>query len=299
MNLNEGALEALCDIAIEAAQRAAHYIRDAASSKVTVEYKPGANSLAAQIVTEVDRNSEQLIVDILAPTLSRYELALLSEEREDDGQRLHKAYFWCIDPLDGTLAFTQGRPGYAVSIALVSREGLPVIGVVADPYTGTLYSAIYQQGLKRNGRQWSTTEEDKSAGRTKQLRLPCDRSLMQRPDFDELILGLSEAYHALGFSNLEQHHHAGAVISAIQLLEHPPGLYFKPPKDKPGGGSLWDFAATACLLQEAGMVVGDVTGHPLELNRADSCFMNHKGVLMASDPRLAEIARSVILRHTK
>ena len=56
----------------------------------------------------------------------RYDLALLTEELEDDGSRHVKDYFWCIDPIDGTLPFTQKKPGYGVSIALVARDGASV-----------------------------------------------------------------------------------------------------------------------------------------------------------------------------
>ena len=51
---------------------------------------------------------------------------VLTEETEDDGGRLRADYFWCVDPLDGTLPFIEGRPGSAVSIALIARDGTPV-----------------------------------------------------------------------------------------------------------------------------------------------------------------------------
>jgi 3'-phosphoadenosine 5'-phosphosulfate (PAPS) 3'-phosphatase len=64
-------------------------------------------------------------------------------------------------------------------------------------------------------------------------------------------------------------------------------VYFKLPKAEEGGGSLWDFAATAALFSELGYVASDFYGEPLDLNRADSTFMNHRGVLFATDYSLA------------
>ena len=58
-------------------------------------------------------------------------------------------------------------------------------------------------------------------------------------------------------------------------------------KAEEGGGSLWDFAATALLLAEGGHVASDFYGEPLDLNRVDSTFMNHKGVLFATNDLLA------------
>ena len=60
-----------------------------------------------------------------------------------------------------------------------------------------------------------------------------------------------------------------------------------------GGGSLWDFAATACLFHETGGVATDMQGGPLDLNRADSSFMNHRGVLFATDEALARRIRAM------
>jgi myo-inositol-1(or 4)-monophosphatase len=115
--------------------------------KLTLNTKNGGASLAAQVVTEVDHLSQDIILKTLHPSCLIYDLALLSEESPDDNQRLQKDYFWCIDPLDGTLPFIESVPGYSVSIALVSREGQSMLGVVYDPVTQTLYHAIQGQGL--------------------------------------------------------------------------------------------------------------------------------------------------------
>ena len=54
-----------------------------------------------------------------------YDLALLTEESEDDRSCFEKDYFWCIDPLDGTLPFTRNEAGYSVSIGLVAEMVRP------------------------------------------------------------------------------------------------------------------------------------------------------------------------------
>ena len=66
------------------------------------------------------------------------------------------------------------------------------------------------------------------------------------------------------------------------------------PKAEDGGGSLWDYAASACLFEEAGAVVCDVFGNPLDLNRSDSTFMNHRGALYATDLVLAKHIKKII-----
>ena len=82
-------------------------------------------------------------------------------------------------------------------------------------------------------------------------------------------------------------------MNAMHALENRPGCHLKLPKPEAGGGSLWDYAATACIFEEAGAVVTDMFGNPLDLNREDSTFMNHRGVLYANDAGLATKIREL------
>ena len=149
MKLSTSDLRELADLAILAASKAGQMI--ARSRPREIQYKDmqhaaGGESLASQVVTEIDRHSEDIILDILTPTLERFELGLLTEEQDDDGSRLTNDYFWCIDPLDGTLPFIEGSPGYAVSIALVSSDGTPMIGVVSDPWRRRCFTRSWRSG---------------------------------------------------------------------------------------------------------------------------------------------------------
>ncbi len=284
MTLTDQDLVQLELAAIEAARTAGELI--ATSRPAEVRRKGGDRSLAAQIVTEVDRAAEQLILDGLAPTLSQHGLGLLTEEQEDDHTRFTAEHFWCIDPLDGTLPFVNGDPGYAVSIALVSRSGHPVIGVVFDPVEQTLWSARAGAGTFRNEQPWSMPDV-----RGERLTIFADRSLVGGDD-DERMDQLRRLGAELGLPDVDLRKSTGAVMNACAVLENPPAAYFKFPKPS-GGGSLWDFAATACLFHEAGAAATDIHGDPLDLNRADSTFMNHRGVLYATDERIASALRSL------
>ena len=90
---------------------------------------------------------------------------------------------------------------------------------------------------------------------------------------------------------------AGAVMNAMSVIEcavmekqnpqHNAACYIKLPKPQLGGGSLWDFSATACLATATDTWVSDIHGNPLDLNRHDSNYMNHQGVLYVSERQLA------------
>jgi 3'-phosphoadenosine 5'-phosphosulfate (PAPS) 3'-phosphatase len=280
MNLTSDNLRQLRDSAVAAARAAERCIL--ASRPAEIRYKESGQSKAASIVTEIDRQSQAAILSALAPTLSFFDLAVLSEERDDDGERLRKDFFWCIDPIDGTLPFVEDRPGFAVSIALVSRSGTPILGVVIDPARRRLYSAVRGQGLFVDDRPWSPPAPSKEV-----LSVYADLSLGARADFAEIECRLQACAEESGLSRAQLHFGSGAVMNACHVLEHPPACYFKLPRREPGGGSLWDFAATTCLFAEAGCIAGDMDGRALELNRRDSTFLNHRGVLFATDAALA------------
>ena len=52
---------------------------------------------------------------------------------------------------------------------------------------------------------------------------------------------------------------------------------------------------SAVPAHELGAVASDVYGQPLDLNRADSTFMNHRGILFTTDQALARDMRGLIL----
>ena len=292
MKLELADLQQLADVAVAAALEAGQAI--AASRPEQIEHKDAGDSPSSQVVTEVDRRAEGILVRHLTPTLEPFDLALLTEETEDDRARLVADHFWCVDPLDGTLPFVEGLAGYAVSIALVARDGTPLIGVVHDPVTGTTFAALRGGGATRDGLPWSP---DRS-GRSDALALMSDRSFRARDDHDDVLAAVTAMAADLGLAVEEVPTPAGAVMIALEVLERAPACFFKFPKLS-GGGSLWDFAATACIFDEVGAVATDIHGDPLDLNRDDSTFMNHRGVLFATDDQVAAGVRSMFSRRAR
>jgi len=292
MQLTSDDLTLLSQQAISAAKKAGALITQRAQQPILVQKKEGGDQLASQVVTEVDHLSEALILEVLVPICVTYDLALLTEESTDDKQRLEKDYFWCIDPLDGTLPFVESTPGYAVSIALVSRCGIPQIGVVYDPVKQIIYSAVKGQGAYRNGFSWVLPLPD--ATMKKPLTLVCDRSLVQQAEYPKVIEVFEQMARRQGLTGVQIISQGGAAMNACWVIENYPACYFKFPKPQHGGGSLWDFAATACLFHELGATTCDFYGQPLELNRADSTFMNHRGVIFATDSSLLEQIRTLL-----
>ncbi|MGY8693085.1 MAG: inositol monophosphatase family protein, partial [Verrucomicrobiia bacterium] len=195
----------------------------------------------------------------------------------------------CIDPLDGPLPFIESTPGYAVSISLVSQKGTPLIGVVFDPVESTLYHAIEGEGAFRDHEPWKPDLVPKAS--LKPLSLIGDRSLAQHARYSEIVSETEAIAHERELDGVHSKLTGSTVMNACWTLENAPACYFKFPKPTDGGGSLWDYAATACIFKEAGAFVSDIYGAPLDLNRSGSTFMNHRGILFATDQELAERIR--------
>jgi fructose-1,6-bisphosphatase/inositol monophosphatase family enzyme len=266
----------LNNIAIKAALSAGKVIQQYMNDDVLVEKKKGGTSYASQVVTAVDRACETAILSHLLPSCSEFDLALLSEETEDDGSRFEKDFFWCIDPMDGTLPFINKQPGFSVSIALIAKDGTPYIGVVFDPSTDTLYHAIKGNGAYKNGSPWEIEHTNDH------LTYVTDRKLKDTPHAAKIESLLHENVEKLSLNGIKEMTGAGSVLNGIHVLENGPACMLKLPKKESGGGSIWDFAATACIFQELGLPATNFEGGSLDLNRKDGTFMNHQGVFYAN-----------------
>lgn len=284
MVLKQSDLLKLCHLAISAAKKAGNIIQQYSNKNVTVQNKSTGTSKASQVVTEVDLLCQKAILKTLSPTLETYNLGLLTEESIDNNSRFEKDYFWCIDPLDGTLPFIEGIPGYSVSIALVSKEGIPYIGIIYNPLEDTLYHAIKGMGAYKNGKAWQLEK----AKRDKPLTFICDRSFKRDDNYLLIVNQLEQIAKELAYKNLHIISNGGAAMNACWVLENNPACYFKFPKKDIGGGSVWDFAASACLFNEIGGYTGNFLGGSIALNEKESTFMNKQGVLFASNLKLAQ-----------
>lgn len=265
-------LQHLANIAIEAALSAGKIIQKNMDDNIVVEQKEGGSTYASQVVTKVDRECETIILSHLKPTCKTFDIGLLSEETKDDGSRLKKDFFWCIDPMDGTLAFINKQPGFSVSIALIAKDGTPVIGVIFDPSTDTLYHAIKGIGAYKNRAHWNIKNTNDY------LTYATDKTLNDTPKSGEIQQMLNKYKATLGLKDIKEHSGAGAVMCAILALENGPACFLKLPKKEKGGGSIWDYAATACIYNELGLPATDFNGSPLNLNKKGDTFMNETGV---------------------
>ena len=138
-------------IAVQLAETAAAHVR---SRRPEVFGPDGARDGVVQAkghptdpVTIVDTETEDLIRRLLDE--ARPGDPILGEEGggslvDGDEDTVH----WVVDPIDGTVNFLYGIPGYAISVAAV-RDGQAVAGAVVDVARAATYSAGLRMGATK------------------------------------------------------------------------------------------------------------------------------------------------------
>ena len=102
---------------------------------------------AIDLVTEADTASEKVIINTIQKEFPGHTI-LAEESGLNKGEAGHK---WIIDPLDGTTNFAHQLGIFSVSIAF-ALNGETVFGVVLNPISRELFTAVKGKGASLNGR---------------------------------------------------------------------------------------------------------------------------------------------------
>jgi myo-inositol-1(or 4)-monophosphatase len=166
----------------------------------------------------------------------------LSEETVDDFSRLDHARIWVVDPIDGTRDYVRGRPGWAISVALI-EHGEPRYGVLVAPARGESWVAAAGGGATRNGASLAASRHSGLDG----ARIPADNAKKWLPGVVQVAkpnsIALRMAMVAAGEADF---------VATI------------------GQGHEWDIAAAQLIATEAGAIVTDVNGAAIAYNSPNS-----------------------------
>lgn len=198
------------------------------------------------------------------------EAGWLSEETLDDTDRIERRRLWVVDPIDGTRDFLRNRPGWCVSIALV-EDRVPVLGALAAPVRGELWTAARGGGSRRNGVPLRVSPRAELAG----ARVPADQ--LPRVDRDLVAVAKPNSI-ALRIAMV-----AAGEADLVATLRW---------------GFEWDIAAASLIAEEAGATVSGALGQPLAFNTASGeafgVLVATPGIHAAAVDRLRERAMAVV-----
>ena len=233
----------LLQLALKIANDAGNFLVDRpASWDLTVK------STAIDIATQMDLASEKLIV--AAILAARPDDGIIGEEGASRESK--SGITWVIDPVDGTVNYFYGLPGWSVSIAAKDASGT-LVGVVHSPTVNSTWHASKGGGAFLND-----------------VKIACNDPI----ELNRALLSTGFAYDVNVRS--EQLKIVNALLpqirdlrrigsAAVDICHVATGLvdgYFET------GLFEWDLAAAQLIAQEAGAIVSTRVWHGLNLTVA-------------------------------
>ncbi len=195
--------------------------------------------------------------------------AWLSEESADDKTRTDSGLIWLVDPIDGTRDYVRGRPGWAISVALVSAQR-PLIGILIAPARAEEWFAEAGHGATLNERPLRASTRTQFSG----ARVPVD----QLPSVDS-DLTIVEKPNSIALRIAMVADDRADLVATLRW------------------GYEWDVAAAALIAREAGAQVSDAFGEPLAYNKHDprdfGVLVCAPGIHAEAVMRLSERAQSL------
>lgn len=248
--------------ALPVAREAGKLLADNLGGTRTVELKGAIN-----LVTEMDRRAEELIVNAIAREFPDF--AIVAEEGSD--KPAQSGYAWYIDPLDGTTNYAHGLPVFCVSMGLW-KGNQPVCGIVYHPMAGEMFTAVSGSGAFLGEQRLSVSSTDQLGHAILATGFPYD---IRDSEFDNLdhfarFAKTARAIRRMGAAALDLAWTAAGRFDGFWEMKLSP----------------WDFAAATILCVEAGAVITDFDGQPFTLSRGQAVAANP-----ALHPQLLAIIR--------
>ena len=196
-------------------------------------------------VTKTDKQVEKILIEELSKSKKNY--SFLSEEVGKISNK-DKENIWIIDPIDGTTNFLHGVPHFAISIALQANEEI-VSGLIFDPIKDEMYFSEKNKGAFLNNQR---------------LRVSKKNSL------DDCLFSSNQ--EGVKFSDLNMRYSGSAALDLAYVASGRYDGYFH------NKINLWDVAAGALMVEEAGGIVNDLNKfNANNINiRASSSAINEK-----------------------
>lgn len=205
----------------------------------------GANPLD---VWEKSPNNPVCSADLAVNAFLREELTRLlpaagwlSEETADSPDQREGTLIWLVDPIDGTRDFIHGRPGWAVSVALISA-GRPLLGMLTAPARNEIWEARAGQGATLNALPIVASRRDRLAG----ARVPA--RVLPHEDADLIMV---EQPNSIALRIAMVADNRADLVATLRW------------------GFEWDIGAAALIAREAGAAVSDAFGQTVGYNKAD------------------------------
>jgi myo-inositol-1(or 4)-monophosphatase len=261
-NTEQDERDAILALAQRIAREAGAIQRERYETEISIETK----SSSIDLVTEVDKACEALIVAAIEAL--RPNDAILAEEGGGEDAAGAK-WRWVIDPLDGTTNYAHGFPRFCVSIG-VERGGTREVGVVYDPLLDELYHAVRGGGAWLGERRLAVSVQAELGRSLVATGFAYDihRTSEANAQTFARMLGAARGIRRDGSAALDLCYVAAGRLDAYWELKLRP----------------WDVAAGILFVEEAGGIVtgsdgqGPIDGGALDANSHVSVVATNQGI---------------------
>jgi myo-inositol-1(or 4)-monophosphatase len=193
------------------------------------------------VVTEADRRVESFLVNRISALHPTANLITEETRRPFDPQR---APTFAIDPIDGTDVFSQGMPGWCVSVGLLDQDLIPVGGVIFAPRLDLLIVADVGDGATLNGSPLRAPQPPPSISVRSNLMVTSRiHKQLDLSGYVGKIRGIGSAALHLCYPLIYP-----AVIGALEG----PGVH------------IWDIAAAHAVNRALGQDLSYLNAHPID-----------------------------------
>lgn len=228
-------------------------------------------SSARDVVTKYDLAVQNTIVRQLHGEFPQ--AGFINEEGAADGQLAGEITF-VIDPIDGTMNFVKDFHHSCISIACLA-QGQPVAAVVFDPYADEMFSAALGKGAWLNSRPIRVSNA------------PLAENLVlfgTSPYCPEASEQTFEAVKQIYPKCLDVRRFGSAALDICYVACGRAGLFFEAQL------SLWDFAAGALILTEAGGTLCDLCGNAVSFSVGKSSVVAGPARIIGECGLIEEVA---------
>jgi len=193
------------------------------------------------LVTEVDRESEALIVEMLRKSFP--DTDIIAEENDYGDRKSDIA--WIIDPIDGTTNFAHRLPWFCVSIG-VEVEGEISAAVIYHPCMNEMFTAIRGEGAYLNNKRLSVSGNSTLKNCILASGFPYDRTWENENNIElySSFTMLTQGVRRFGAAALDLAYVAAGRMDGFWECKLKP----------------WDVAAGKLLVEEAGGRVTNYSG---------------------------------------
>ena len=190
------------------------------------------------LVTNVDIEVEYKIKEYLS--LQTPEISIHAEE---SGKLLKSSELtWCIDPLDGTTNYSHGYPFFGTSVGLIYKNN-PILGAISVPYLDEIYSGCIGKGSYCNNQKIMVSKPINLSESLLVTGFSYDRFELEDNNYAEFCY-LTHKTRGVRRGG------AAAIDLAFVAAGKVDGYWER-------GLEIWDLAAGAIIVKEAGGIVSD------------------------------------------